>query len=196
MNRSHLKAPSVLVLGWLADVMSRLEQAFEPAPRALSPRAVAARALESPFPVGPRVLVVDDNPSNLGDACEALESWGIVPMLAADGAEAVALAAVHDFDLILMDLQMPVLDGLAATRQIRTHEQEHARPRAPVLAYTSRAVEARLLRLCGLDGVLDKPCSAQALQQCLLRWCAAGSGFDFEPLVPACLRGAAQVDLR
>jgi CheY-like chemotaxis protein len=120
---------------------------------------------------GLRVLVVDDDPSSLADACELLSRWGITPILAADGTEAVVIARERDLDLILMDLQMPVLDGLAATRKIRAYEQERCAVRAPVLAYTSCVLDSDVLRDCGLDGVLEKPCSALALQKCLLRWC-------------------------
>jgi CheY-like chemotaxis protein len=70
-----------------------------------------------------------------------------------------------------MDLQMPVLDGLAATKQIRAGEQERHCARAPVLAYTSCVLDSDVLRQCGLDGVLEKPCDAMALQECLRRWC-------------------------
>ena len=58
---------------------------------------------------------MDDNPVNLMVISALLESRGLMPFLAADGAEAVALASGHHFDLILMDLQMPILDGLEAT---------------------------------------------------------------------------------
>jgi CheY-like chemotaxis protein len=118
-----------------------------------------------------QVLVVDDNPSHLADACELLSRWGITPIMAADGAEAVEVARGCDLDLILMDLQMPVLDGLAATKQIRAGEQERCSARAPVLAYTSCALDSDILRQCGLDGVLEKPCTAMALEQYLRRWC-------------------------
>jgi CheY-like chemotaxis protein len=129
------------------------------------------REFESPFPNGLRVLVADDNPSNLEDARDLLGTWGITPMVAADGAEAVSLASRRGFDVILMDLQMPLLDGLAATKQIRRFELERSCPRTPVLAYTSHAVDERLWRHCGLDGVLEKSCTAVALQAGLLRWC-------------------------
>jgi CheY-like chemotaxis protein len=128
----------------------------------------------------PQILVVDDNPSHLGNACEALGSWGITPMVAEDGAEAVALAGVYTFDLILMDLQMPVLDGLAATKQIRIQELERSRARVPVLAHTSQSVESGLLLRCGVDGVLEKPCDPASLRQCLLRWCGPPAGYAFE----------------
>jgi hypothetical protein len=70
-----------------------------------------------------------------------------------------------------MDLQMPVLDGLAATKKIRHCEWEHARPRVPVLAFTSLVPPFALLRDCGLDGFLEKPCSSGTLQACLQHWC-------------------------
>jgi CheY-like chemotaxis protein len=129
-------------------------------------------------PGGLHVLVVDDNPSNLADACELLSRWGITPILAADGAEAVAVARERDLDLILMDLQMPVLDGLAATKLIRAGEQERCCARAPVLAYTSCVLDSDVLRQCGLDGVLEKPCDATALQECLRRWCSRRGNDD------------------
>jgi CheY-like chemotaxis protein len=66
-----------------------------------------------------------------------------------------------------------VLDGLAAARQIRRFELDHGRPRVPVVAYTSMPAAEPVLSACGLDGVLDKPCDAVALQACLARWCPA-----------------------
>jgi two-component system, sensor histidine kinase and response regulator len=134
----------------------------------------AFRAGQAPSEL--HVLVVDDNPSNLAEACDLLSHWGITPIVAMDGAEAVAVARERELDLILMDLQMPVLDGLAATKQIRAGEQERRSPRAPVLAYTSCVIHGDVLRQCGLDGVLEKPCSAVALQECLRRWCGPRGG--------------------
>jgi CheY-like chemotaxis protein len=118
-----------------------------------------------------RVLVVDDNPVNLMLVSELLEPVGIVPMPAADGAEALALACELNFDVILMDLQMPVLDGLAATSHIRRFETQASRGHTPVLAYSSMPVGAGLLRASGIDGTLPKPCTASELEDCLLRWC-------------------------
>lgn len=137
------------------------------------PQSTETLAQARPPPDHPCVLVVDDDPVNQMLASEMLSSLGIKPLLAADGAEAVALACELRLDLILMDLQMPVLDGLAATSQIRRFEREHSRTRVPVVAYTSSraVVDPSCLRDCGLDAVLDKPCDAQALLQCLTRWC-------------------------
>jgi len=118
-----------------------------------------------------RVLVVDDNPVNLEVVAALLEARGIVPALAADGAEAVALAGELPFDLILMDLQMPVLDGLAATSAIRRLEGTASRPAVPVIAHSNMSVDARVMAMHGINGRLGKPCEDRELEDCLVRWC-------------------------
>jgi CheY-like chemotaxis protein len=130
----------------------------------------------SPRPDALCVLVVDDNPANLMVAAEMLSLWGIKTLLAADGAEAVALACELRPALILMDLQMPVLDGLAATRQIRCFEREQSLARVPVVAYTSGSWRGPFLQDFGFDGLLDKPCDATTLHACLSRWCPPLNG--------------------
>jgi len=136
----------------------------------------AAKPLESsPKARSPRVLVVDDNPVHRMLTSEMLALWGIEALLAVDGSEAVALACERPLELILMDLQMPVLDGLGATRQIRRFELDRTRARVPIVAYTSAAFGTSRMRLqdFGLDGVLAKPCEAHELHACLQRWCPA-----------------------
>jgi CheY-like chemotaxis protein len=127
---------------------------------------------------GPRVLVVDDDPFNLMVAAQRLSLMGIKPLLAADGAEAVARARELRFDLILMDIQMPVLDGFAATAQIRCFERELAQRRVPVVAYTANLVCGDLSRLreSGFDAVLEKPAGARAMRECVTRGCLPGKG--------------------
>ena len=138
-----------------------------------SPEAPSSGVGASDVPgCGPvRVLVVDDNPVNLMVMSALMASRGLVPMLAADGAEAVALASELKFDLILMDLQMPILDGLGATSAIRRFEAENARPAVPVVAYSSSSSSAGVLDRHGLNGSLSKPCDDQELEDCLVRWC-------------------------
>ena len=118
------------------------------------------------------VLVVDDVPHSQRWVCEGLVSLGISPLLAADGAEAVAVSRERRLDLILMDIHMPVLDGPGATRKIRQHEAEVSRRRVPVLAYTSLGAHVAHLRDSGMDGMLQKPCHPSELKACLARWCA------------------------
>jgi CheY-like chemotaxis protein len=118
-----------------------------------------------------RVLVVDDCPVNLALVSAKLQALGVVPMQAADGAEAVALACEWQFDLILMDLQMPILDGRAATSAIRRFERHGARPEVPVVAHSSNPQESTVLARHGLSGHLPKPCTGEQLEQCLGQWC-------------------------
>jgi two-component system, sensor histidine kinase and response regulator len=170
---------SASAFGWKVALVRLMERAVaDPSPPQMARPVDAHTELDGPQHPGPRVLVVDDNPDNLEFADDLLRRLGITPTLAEDGVEAVALAGSRAFDLILMDLQMPLLDGLAATKRIRVAEHERLAARVPVLAYTSHALDRELLRDCGLDGVLDKPCTAQALQECLLRWCARGLDAD------------------
>jgi CheY-like chemotaxis protein len=118
-----------------------------------------------------RVLVVDDCPVNLAVVSAQLQTLGVVPMQAADGAEAVALACEWQFDLILMDLQMPILDGLGATSAIRRFELHRSRPEVPVLAHSSSLLESTVLARHGLSGHLPKPCTGEQLEHCLVQWC-------------------------
>lgn len=122
---------------------------------------------DNPFGHRPRVMVVDDHLENRLLLEALLYRWSINPVHAADGAEAVALACGQHFDLILMDLQMPVLDGLTATAQIRGFERLHDHPRAPIVAYSSCALgnDWPILRACGFDETLEKPCSSGALEE-------------------------------
>jgi CheY-like chemotaxis protein len=130
------------------------------------------RVATDELPAGLCVLVADDNPVNLMVVSEMLGCLGVRSLPAADGAEAVALAAKTRLDLILMDLQMPVLDGLGASRQIRRLEQATLRARVPVVAYTSLRANRRQLLEHGIDDVLEKPCELREMRECLLRWCA------------------------
>jgi CheY-like chemotaxis protein len=137
------------------------------------PGAPRLHGLKRPGIDSPLVLVVDDDPFNQLVAAQRLSLMGIKPLLASDGAEAVALACGLQLDLILMDLKMPVLDGFAATAQIRCFELEHSRRRVPVVAHTSTLVCGDLTRLrdSGFDAVLEKPAGARAMRDCVMRWC-------------------------
>jgi len=101
-----------VLTSWLQARSSEFWQSSEVVPRGIGwPSAHYNRSV--------RVLVVDDKPVNLMVMPALLESRGLVPVLAADGAEAVTLACELHFALILMDLQMPILDGLRTTSAIR-----------------------------------------------------------------------------
>jgi CheY-like chemotaxis protein len=157
--------------GWLGVLRSWLQAWSSEIPHSAEdrPRESGERHMHSYGSV--RVLVVDDNPVNLMMISALLESRGLEPWLAADGAEAVALACELDFDLILMDLQMPILDGLRATSAIRRFESNNSRPTVPVVAYTTASPVAGVLAAHGLNGSLTKPCGDQELDDCLVQWC-------------------------
>jgi CheY-like chemotaxis protein len=126
-----------------------------------------------------RVLLVDDDPQCLRVSCALLSSWGIHPEVARNGSEALELVRGRDFDIVLMDIVMPVMDGIAATQEIRRFERENpSKAHVPVVAYSSRAMtlSAEERRLIGLSGVLRKPSDADSLSRCLSQWC--GSRFS------------------
>lgn len=122
-------------------------------------------------PRRPNVMVADGHPVNLRRAFALLSFWDIVPVLAANGAEAVSLACRTRFDLILMDLCMPVLDGVAATARIRRFERQHAQSRSQIVALTSEDVSWKALRAHGMDAIMFKPCDAMDIQECIQRCC-------------------------
>lgn len=120
-----------------------------------------------------QVLVVDDSPLNLQDTGDLLSQWGIVPATACNGEEALTLASERQFDIILMDVAMPVMDGLEATRRIRQLEIEQPeRPHTPIVAYTTGwlLADAVLLARVGFDEAIKKPCGADQMRACLRRW--------------------------
>ena len=117
--------------------------------------------------IGRRVLLVDDNEINCDLAGELLADLGIVVTIAVNGREAVERAAAQDFDLILMDIQMPVMDGLVAARKIRASGQE-----IPIIAMTAHALDGDRKRSleAGMNDHLSKPFSPDNLREILIRW--------------------------
>ncbi len=121
-----------------------------------------------------RVLLAEDIRDNQIRACELLSRWGIIPVIAGNGLRAVKIFQEQMFDLILMDISMPVMDGLEATMQIRRKELAHPdRPRCPIVAYTSggTANDRALWQKIGMDAVLNKPSQPEQMEACLRQWC-------------------------
>jgi PAS domain S-box-containing protein len=117
-----------------------------------------------------RVLVVEDNPVNQKVAQKFLERLGATVRLEEDGAAAVAACREERFDLILMDMQMPVMDGIAATRAIRT--EEGSARRTPIVALTANVLagQSQACFDAGMDDVLPKPLEVGRLQEVLDRF--------------------------
>lgn len=142
--------------------------------------------------VGKQVLVVDDNHVNQELARLILQRDGYGITVAADGMQAVAAAANTGFDLILMDVQMPGMDGIEATRLIRTQETESGRRRVPIIAMTANAmVGMRESYLeAGMDDYVSKPYVPMTLLEMAARWsgdavAATASEPIAEPPAPA-----------
>jgi CheY-like chemotaxis protein len=116
-----------------------------------------------------RVLLAEDNPTNQFVMSKLLRDLGLDVDLAENGAEALERIREHDYDLVLMDVQMPEMDGLDATRAIRGMP---ARNRLPVVALTANAFTEDRDRCyaAGMNGFLPKPVDPQALRAELDRW--------------------------
>jgi CheY-like chemotaxis protein len=119
-----------------------------------------------------RILLVEDEVVNREITLELLSDIGQTPDVAEDGAVAVELARQQRYDLILMDMQMPVLDGLEATRQIR---QLPGGATVPILAMTANAFAEDRARCAAADmnDFLAKPVSPEALFETILKWLSA-----------------------
>ncbi|HZW59435.1 MAG TPA: response regulator, partial [Woeseiaceae bacterium] len=116
-----------------------------------------------------RVLLAEDNPVNQAVAIGMLTSMGVTVDAVADGAAAVTAAAAHDYDAVLMDCQMPVLDGLAAVAEIRRAERAAGGRRTPVVALTANAMAGDRERCleAGMDQYLGKPFTSDQLHAVL-----------------------------
>jgi signal transduction histidine kinase len=114
-----------------------------------------------------RVLLVEDNDINQIIAREILESAGATVDIASDGQQAVAMVARARYDLVFMDMQMPVMDGLTATRAIRASGQ-----RMPIVAMTANAMESARQKCleAGMNEVLTKPIEPDQVWAALQRW--------------------------
>ena len=106
-----------------------------------------------------RVLVAEDHPTNRTVISLILEPFGVDLTLVEDGRKAVEAAERGDYDLILMDLQMPVLDGLSAAREIRALEAVRGRRHTPIVALSASALPEHIAdaKAAGMDGHLAKP---------------------------------------
>ena len=124
-----------------------------------------------------RLLIVDDNPVNLELVQAMLEPFDINIETACDGVEAVEAAARTAFDVILMDIQMPKMDGVTATRQIRAMASPGA-PRIPIIAMTANVLPEQVAQFLssGMDDHIGKPINPQQLLQSLERWATPDAG--------------------
>jgi len=139
-------------------------------PRARGESAAAPAAVTAPVEPEtilnrPRVLLAEDHPTNRKVVALILEAVGVDLTIVENGQAAVEAAQANDFDVILMDMQMPVMDGLTAIRLIRERERAMGARRTPILALTANAMpeHARASAEAGADGHLSKPIAAAKL---------------------------------
>ncbi len=153
----------------LADAVLRLTQRAEPARRIAEPGAD-----QRPL-TGVRILLTEDNPVNQKLALHLLRQLGAGVQLAANGVEALEALCRTDFDVVLMDCQMPVMDGYEATRRLRSADSGVRNPQIPVIALTAHALATDRAKCLAaqMDDHLTKPIDPQLLRQSLqkaLRW--------------------------
>ena len=137
------------------------QPAEAPAPRQAAPASLA----------GLRVLLAEDNEVNVIVATAHLEALGATVARAASGSEALAMAQSHPFDVALMDLQMPGLDGHAACSALRDFERRLGRPQLPVIALTAHRLEneRKRIEVSGMNGFMSKPFTSADLAREILR---------------------------
>jgi signal transduction histidine kinase/CheY-like chemotaxis protein/HPt (histidine-containing phosphotransfer) domain-containing protein len=162
----HLTKP-ILQSQLLDQLLGTLGQHGIEAPAA--PAALAAETLAAaPAAASLKVLLVEDMPVNQLLATRILQKMGHEVTLAVNGAEALALTAQHDFSVVLMDMQMPVMDGLRATEAIRERERgERLTKPLPIIAMTANAMAGDRDRClaAGMNGYVSKPIDRTRLTQ-------------------------------
>ena len=158
----------------------RPSQLFDILHTLLSERSARSQRSPSELELGPpvasrqwtRVLVVEDNAANLKVAVRMLERLGYRAEVASNGAEAVTILEHIQYDAVLMDCQMPEMDGYEATRLIRKNER--AGRRVPIIAMTAAALEGDRERClaAGMDDYISKPVKLHVVAAVLERWLA------------------------
>jgi signal transduction histidine kinase/DNA-binding response OmpR family regulator len=137
-----------------------------------SMRARVAEAPPAPSLSSLRVLLVEDNAVNREVALGMLETMGCQADVAEHGGIAVQKVQEGSFDIVLMDYQMPIMDGLEASRQIRLREAHEQRPAVPIVALTANAMEGDRERCldAGMNDFLSKPFSLAQLRSVIEHW--------------------------
>jgi len=117
----------------------------------------------------PKILVVDDDAVNRQLLSIFVKEFGGTAIVASNGKEAVQLYTEHHPDLVLMDIVMPVMDGIEATRQIRAYEQDNSITEAPIIAVTGEigALSQTACTAAGINTIVDKPFKFDHIKQAI-----------------------------
>jgi len=141
-----------------------------------------------------RILLVEDNIINQQVALGILKKYGMKADAAADGAEALKALETIPYDLVLMDVQMPVMDGFEATRRIRDHKTPVLNHDVPVIAMTANALQGdrEICLAAGMNDYVSKPIQPEKLAEVLERWLPDHGNSEKTPenVIPSCLDDA------
>jgi signal transduction histidine kinase/CheY-like chemotaxis protein len=161
MMGGTISVSSVEGRGSIFTVTLPLERIDAPQPLAAPEPAAATAQEEHPI----RILAAEDNAVNQLVLKTLLSQVGLEPTLVENGAEAIEAWKSGQWDVILMDIQMPVMDGITAARAIRTSEAREDRPRTPIIAVTANAMSHQVAEYieAGMDAVAPKPIDAAKL---------------------------------
>lgn len=150
-------------------------------------------------PKGPvnslRILVVEDTPANQAVLQAQIEGFGCTPVIARDGAQAIACFEQGIYDLVLMDCDLPDQDGYSLTTLFRIMEQESEQVRCPIIAI-SASTDSKHITRCfdsGMDGILGKPISLGKLQDAVELWCGVTLTLISQPFGEQSAFGSAQI---
>jgi two-component system sensor histidine kinase/response regulator len=165
-----------------ALLIANIALIFSGKPEEIAHEALPEAALPAIDLTGRRVLLVEDNEINRDLATELLGDLGISVAIAVNGREGVDRIAAEPFDLVLMDIQMPIMDGLTATRLIRADERYRTLPIIAMTAHAMRGDRERSL-YAGMNDHLTKPINPRTLTESLVRWMPATPALQTEAKV-------------
>jgi CheY-like chemotaxis protein/HPt (histidine-containing phosphotransfer) domain-containing protein len=153
--------------------------------------AIPAHAAPHPAAIGGHVLLVEDEPVNAAVAQGYLSALGCTHAWVENGPEAIARSATEQFDLIMMDLNMPTMDGFATTRLIRQREGTRHVPIIALTAHDAKNYRALCLD-AGMNDLLSKPYTLDQCAQLLRRWLDSARGGERQDVVPVPRHGESQ----
>jgi CheY-like chemotaxis protein len=154
-----------------APLLLTIRSLFSPPAMPPNPAASVRRLLSDEIPL--KILLVEDNPVNRNVALSLLTRLGYKADSVVNGVEAVNAFGEHTYDLVMMDLQMPVMDGLEATRELRRSLAAERQPR--IVAVTANAIlgDREICLAAGMDDYVTKPLKIDGLAAAIRRNCAA-----------------------